>query len=276
MPNHSPEHKASGAHLLSSLVLVVLAVTAVVIIAIFFRPGGFSVEGGAQGATIKLAFNDSRVDLSEFLDKLFKKAENGTDADRRLVSNILQAHGFYRIPSREAADAFRDIKETENTRDFVHAVRSTLYDLAGPFSRPATFMEADDRVLDAIDDLYQQKPASPLVTKLWEMSLNMKGIFEPRDIKIVIGEDKSLASGVAATCAGNIWLGRVGLIRMNDQGTVIGPRIEVPKPCGTHRVWLSSTDMNNLIGNETIGSSQELHAILTPLPANLSPDVSGQ
>jgi len=276
MPNHSPEHKASGPHLLPSLALVVLAVAAVVIVAIFFRPGGFSVEGGAQGANIKLAFNDSRVDLSEFLDKLFKKAETGTDADRRLVSSILQAHGFYRIPSREAADAFRDIKETENTRDFVHAVRSTLYDLAGPFSRPATFLEADDRVLDAIDDLYQQKPASPLVTKLWEMSLNMKGIFEPRDIKIFIGEDKSLASGVAATCTGNIWLGRVGLIKMNDNGPVIGLRIAVPKPCGTHRVWLSPTDMNNLIGNETIGSGQELHAILTPLPANLGPDVSGQ
>jgi len=108
MPNHSPEHKASGAHLLSSLALVVLAVTAVVIIAIFFRPGGFSVEGGAQGATIKLAFNDSRVDLSEFFDKLFKKAENGTDADRRLVScDIIALAG-----SRERWRAQRSIIES--------------------------------------------------------------------------------------------------------------------------------------------------------------------
>jgi hypothetical protein len=176
----------------------------------------------------------------------------------------------------EAAAEFRGIKETETTRDFVRAVRSTLYDLEGPFSRPATFLEADDRVLDAIDDLYQQKPASPLVTKLWEMSLDMKGIFEPRDIKISIREDKSLASGVAATCTGNIWLGRVGLIKMDDKGTVIGPRIEVPRACGTPRVWLSPTDMNNLVGNETFASGQELHAILTPLPANLSPDIRVQ
>jgi hypothetical protein len=42
------------------------------------------------------------------------------------------------------------------------------------------------------------------------------------------------------------------------------------------RVWLSPTDMNNLIGDETFGSGQELHAILTPLPATLSPDVRGQ
>jgi hypothetical protein len=183
--------------------------------------------------TIKLAFDDSRVNLSEFLDQLFKKAESGTDADRRLVSGILQAHGFYRIPSPEAAAELRGTKETETTRDFVRAVRSTLYDLEGPFSRPATFLEADDRVLNAIDDLYQQKPASPLVTKLWEMSLDMKGIFEPRDIKISIQEDKSLSSGVAATCTGNIWLGRVGLIKMDDKGPVIGPRVEVPRACGT-------------------------------------------
>lgn len=276
MPNNTPEDKASGTHLLPSLALVVLAVTAVVITAIFFRPGGFSVEGGTQGATIKLAFNDSRVDLSEFLGQLFKKTETGTQADRDLVSSILRAHGFYRIPSPEAAAAIRDIRETESTREFMQSVRSTLYDLAGPFSRPATFLEADDRVLDAIDDLYQKKPASPLVNKLWEMSLDMKGIFEPRDIEISIEEDKSLAAGVAASCAGNIWLGRVGLIRMNDKGAVIGPRIGVPKPCGARRVWLSPTDMNNLIGEETIGSGRELRAILTPLPANLSPDVAGK
>jgi hypothetical protein len=286
MPNHSHEAKVSGTHLLSALALVVVAIAAVVIIAIFFRPGGFNVEAQGQGVTIKLAFDDSRVDLSEFLGQLLKKAESGTDADRHLVSSILQAHGFYRIPSPEAAAELRGIKETETTRDFVRAVRSTLYDLEGPFLRPTTLLDADDRLLDAIDDLYQQKPASSLVTKLWEMSLDMKGIFEPRDIKISIWEDKSLASGVAATCTGTIWLGRVGLIRIEDEGHWIGPRIEVPRACGTSadephennktRVWLSPTDMNNLIGNETFGSGQELRAILTPLPRNLSPEISGQ
>jgi hypothetical protein len=274
MPNHSYEDKVSGTHLLSALVVV--AIAAVVIIAIFFRSGGINVEAQGPGVSIKLAFDNSRVDLSEFLGQLFKKAESGTDADQRLVSGILQAHGFYRIPSPEAAAAFREIKETDTTRDFVHAVRSTLFDLAGPFSRPATFLEADDRVADAIDDLYQQKPASPLVTKLWEMSLDMKGIFEPRDIKISILEDKRLASGFAATCTGNIWLGRIGLIRMDDKRPAIGLRIEVPRACGTSRVWLSPTDMNSLIGDEAFESGQELHAILTPLPANLSPDVRGQ
>ncbi len=48
MPN-SPEDKASSIRLLPNLTLAVLAVAAVAIVAIFFRPGGFSIEGGAQG-----------------------------------------------------------------------------------------------------------------------------------------------------------------------------------------------------------------------------------
>jgi hypothetical protein len=280
MPNHGHEANVSGTHLLS-LALIVVAIAAVVIIAILFRPGGFNVEAQGQGVTIKLAFDDSRVDLSKFIDQLFRQAESGTDADRRLVSSILQAHGFYRIPSLEAAAQLREIKETEATRDFVRAVRSTLYNLEGPFSRPATFLEADDdRMLDAIVDLYDQKPTSPLVTELWRMSLDMKGIFEPRNIKISIREDTSLPSGVAATCTGNIWLNRVGLINLvqprNDKGHMIGPRIEVPKACVTSLVWLSPTDMSNLVGDETVGSGQELQAILTPLPTNLIPDIQGR
>jgi hypothetical protein len=276
MPNLSHNAKVPGNHQPFCFALIVVAIAAVVIVAIFFRPGAFSVEAQGQGVTIKLAFDDSRVDLSEFLGQLFKKAESGTDADRSLVFGILQAHGFYRIPSIEAAAEFRGIKETETTHDFVQAVHSTLYDLAGPFSRPTTFLEADDRLVEAIDDLYRQKPANPLVTKLWEMSLDMKGIFEPREIRISILEDKSLASGVAATCTGNIWLGLVGLIKIDDNGPMIDPSIKVRRACGTPHVWLSPTDMNNLVGDKTYRSGQELHAILTPLPANLSPDVRGQ
>ena len=111
----------------------------------------------------------------------------------------------------------------------------------------------------------------------------MKGIFEPRDIKISIREDRSLPSGVAATCAGNVWLGRVGLIRMEDEGQAISPRIDIAKACGVStgepqrekksQVWLSPGDRNNLIGNETSG--KELEAILTPLP-KIVPETSGR
>ena len=177
-----------------------------------------------------------------------------------------------------------------------------LYDLAGPFARPKTLLEArDDRLLLAIDDLYERSPDSPIITKLWEMSLDLEGIFAPRDIRISVREDETLPSGIAATCVGSIWLGKVGLIRIDDEGgAAIGPRIERAKVCRASaqetqerkpQVWLSPSDMSNLFGNQIVriggnetsgvGGSKssvapkEPHAILTPLPRNLVPESPG-
>src|SRR5690242_12121494 len=117
MPNQIQEAKVSGNHFLLSVALIVVAIAAVVITAIFFRPGGFSVKAQGQGVTLDLAFNDSRIDLSDFLGQLFKTAENGTEADRNVLSGILQAHGFYLFPSHQAADKLREIKETETSSE---------------------------------------------------------------------------------------------------------------------------------------------------------------
>jgi len=263
-----------------------IIVGVVVLTAIFFRSGGFSVVAEGQGAKLELKFDESRVDLNQILEQMLKQAEAGPDAasKRLLVASILQAHGFYPIPSTAAADALRRMEETDATHDFARAVRTMLYDLAGPFARPLTFQDAPDaRVLLAIDDLYERNPTSPVVAQLWQMSLEMKGIFEPRDIAISIREDKTLRKGVAATCAGSILLGKVGQIRTSEDGRLISPRVDVPRACGSatseaapverkERVWLSTTDMNDLIANATSGASKELPATLTPLPKNLSPE----
>ena len=286
---------------LLSLGLIAVGIAAVIIVAIFFRQGAFSVVAEGQGASIKLNFAESRVDLSQLLDKLVEETGEGHDADakRRLVSSILQAHHYYYVPSVEAVTAIREIGETDAARDSARAMRTMLYDLAGPFARPATLR--DDRFLLAIDDLFNRHPDNPIITKLWEMSLDLEGIFEPRDIRISVREDESLPSGVAATCVGSILLGKVGLIRIDDEGgAAIGPRIERAKVCRASaeeaqerkpRVWLSPSDLSNLVGNriariggnETSGvggnessvALQELHAILTPLPRNLVPESPG-
>jgi hypothetical protein len=177
-------------------------------------------------------------------------------------------------PQCRGRHGYRAIEETETTRDVARAVRTMLYDLVGPFARPATFLEApDDRLLLAVDDLYERNPVSPIITKLWEMSLDFKGIFELRNIRVSGQEDPSLPSGVAATCVGNIWLGKVAQKRSCVSG-------------------LSPTDMDHLIGNQTSGIgrkettgtganetsmiAKELHAILTPLPKNLEPETGRQ
>src|SRR6266702_3604768 len=114
MPRNSRAHAGSSNINLFGLGLIAVAMAAVVIVAIFFWPGGFKVVAEGQGAKVELTFVESRVDLSELLDKLLKQTE-GNDSKRHLALSILQMHGFYRVPSAEAATALRGIEETDAT-----------------------------------------------------------------------------------------------------------------------------------------------------------------
>jgi hypothetical protein len=191
------------------------------------------------------------------------------------------------LPSIEAVTALSEIEETDSSRKFMRAVRALLFDLKGPFSRPTTFSEApDDRVLDAIDDLLEREPSSPLVAKLWEMSLEMNGVFALRDVKVSIREDKSLKSRVAATCNGSILLGRVGVLRTDEEKQPIEVRVDEARPCAptspqgllagkSTLLYISPSDMNDLIGSGLSTNDDELHATLMPLPRNLSTQKPG-
>jgi hypothetical protein len=279
---HKP--RALNTRLLCVLSLAIAAIVGIVIVvAIFYRPGGFSVVAQGQGNSLEFKFADSRVDLGEILDQLLKQADDAPDpaSKRRLIALTLQAHGFYNLPSIEAVRALREIKETDQTREFVRAVRAMLYDLDGPFSRPATFVEApDDRVLLAIYDLFESKPSSPLLATLWEMSLEMNGVFALRDVQISIREDKGLKNRVAATCHGSILLGRVGVLRTDEEKQPIEIRVDEGRPCAPTSpqgliagkrtpVWISPSDLNDLIGGTASTSDKELHATLMPLPKDL-------
>lgn len=276
---------------LLGLSLIVVVVAAIAIVAIFFRSGAFTIVAEGQGASIKLDFADSRVDLSELLDKLLKQADSGEK--RSLVFSILQAHQFYFIPSVEAVTALRTIEEKS---DAASALRKMLYNLEGPFKSPVTFSEADARLVTAFNELYKLDPESPVLTKLWEDSLDFKGIFQLRAIKVSLREDARLPSAVAAACAGSIWLDKIGLISIEDGGPTIGTRIDVPMPCGASagdpqagkefRIWLAPKDMATLIGHRTSWASgettgvarngtssiaKELGGFLIPLPKDLVP-----
>jgi hypothetical protein len=265
--------------------LIAVALASVVVIAIFFWHGGFKVVAEGQGAKVELTFTESRVELSEFLDKLLKQTEDN-NSKRRLALDILQAHGFYRVPSTEAAMALRGVEETDATRDFVRAVRATVYDLAGPFSRPSTFLEArDDRVLLALDDLLERNPSSPLVAKLWEMSLDWKGIFFPRSINVSINEDNTLKKGVAATCAGSVLLGKGA--QLSVRNGFLDVQLDEAKPCEptspeslltgkVATIWISPVDLTELVGEGISPNDGRLAGILSPLPKHLSSESSSE
>lgn len=280
---------SSKVYLVSLFSIAAILVATAVIIAIFFRPGPFRVIAEGQGTRIEFDFQNSQVDLNELLNKVLQRANGGSDADRRLVMSILRAHDFYLVPSVDAVHAIQNNTETHD--EVARAVRKMLYNLEGPFARPKTFLDApDDRLLMAMNDLYAQKPESPIIKTLWELSLDFKGIFKLRDIPVSVRRDNSLSKGKAATCAGNIWLDRVALINIaGAEGRAIGPHFTIAKACEGLHVWLAPSDIDLLIGNhhasqlgsdETTGAAvgngannnyEELSAILTPLPKRLEP-----
>jgi hypothetical protein len=212
-------------------------------------PVDFTIEVG--GNKIGVDVKESQITLTEFINHLESEEPKG-------FATVLQAHGFYRVPSIEAAKALRQIEETEDTREFVQLVRGILYDLAGPFKRPETLLDApDDRVISALNDLFDRKPASPVLAKLWEESLNWTGIFSVRKISISIREDKTLRKGIGATCAGSILLNRDSQVSADEEGGGFTLHIAETRPCSptsplemlagkAAAVWISPHDMSAL------------------------------
>jgi hypothetical protein len=273
--------------IVAAFVAIVLGI--VVIVATLYRSGSFSVVAQSQGlGSVELKFDQSQVSLSDILDRLLSdEPGSGVDtaARRRLISNILKAHDFYYIPSDDAVTALRRMKTTKSTREFMREVRGLLYDLSGPFSRPDTFIDAPDgRLLQALDDLYNQSPSSPLAVALWEMNLNLQGIFNPRAINASIQLDPSLGNGIAATCTGSPLLEKVGIIQPvvnNDEPQpMIRVFIQKSRMCQATKaedllggkettVWVSQADMNNLIIDRSTTTNGGVHAKLLPQASTL-------
>ena len=110
-----PAHRKPSNKRLLGVGLIAVVIAAVIIVAIFFRPGAFSVIAEGQGASIKLDFAESRVDLNQLLDKLVEEAGGGHDAEakrrldrfRELGSQTLNANPkFYEWLIKKAEIAY--------------------------------------------------------------------------------------------------------------------------------------------------------------------------
>ncbi len=262
------------------VLLLLCGIVVGVIIGIFFEAkyrGPIRLSVQAQGYNMELDVSE-QITLTELLNTLLEK-------NKGAVMGELEAKGFYLIPSLEAAAALRRFKETDDNRDFAREVRKIMYDLDGPFARDTTFLEAeDDRLINALDDLFQKKPASPLIVRLWEDSLNWSSIFSIRKIDVLIKEDQDLHRGTAATCVGSILLNRDSQVSSYEEGEeFITVRIAETKPCSAASpadllggkeatVWISSSDMHALIRAkaQSLTAASELHATLFAMPRYLT------
>src|ERR1700687_168291 len=76
MPKTSRKPEGSNARFFGlGIVVVSLVIGVIVVTAIFFRSGGFSVVAQSQGTSIKIDFAESRIELSQFLNQGLRGAE---------------------------------------------------------------------------------------------------------------------------------------------------------------------------------------------------------
>jgi hypothetical protein len=287
-PN-TPTLSRNLVYLLLGLVAI-LAIAAIVVIAISKRhsPWKIYVQNGEQ----RIGFEfEQDVNLSDMLDSLLsKKGENSPDLDtqKRLIKSVLENNKFYLIPSKAAANEIRSMRDTDKAkeaREFVEAIRSTLYDLDGPFSQPNTLLGIkDNRLLNAFEDLNEKDPQSPLLQAVWEWNLEGRSFLKLRIIENAsVKVDPSLAEGIAKTCAGSVLLGKTAVITSAEMGasfaTVsIDKSMLCPNSVGTSAqdllkgkgtlVHISPKDMQQMRGEVVQAGS--VVATLVPFPKNLT------
>jgi hypothetical protein len=271
------------------IIVIGLIIGSALLTAILFRPGSFTVVAQSRGfGSVEFKFNQSQVSLGEVLNALLSEqpgSQVNSSERKTLIATILRAHGFYSIPSEDAVSALRSMQDGEGTHAFMHEVRELLYDLEGPFAPPSTFAEARDaRLLEALEDLARRHPTSPLVVRLWQMNLNLEGIFSPRPVKTVVKVDQTLQAGIAATCSGSPLLEKAGIIQAavkNDEAqSMIKVLMHKAKLCRSPtaeeilggqevRLWISVTDMENLLLRDDVAGEPTVKAELLPEPASL-------
>lgn len=143
--------------------------------------------------------------------------------DSETVEAILAAKQYYRLTSTQLVDELRKFDAAHSeTQEVSRGLRRLLWDLQGPFSPPGTLRGADERMIRALDDLDEAlsgaQEASTLLTELWRLSLERKGVFKPRlfHASIEIVPAISVAGGWTGTvlaCPGSMLVGRMLFVR---------------------------------------------------------------
>ncbi len=185
----------------------IVALAVIASLGIFYRQAGFKMTMGEGERSIVLDFQGNSVNVAEVLDKMLDT--DGTDASsRELTEALLANRGYYHVTDPRLINALRDLPaDEESAKPF----RRLLYELKGPFDKPYTFAGADDeRLLDALKELDPKTTSgnplmvNPLVSGLWQMSLNVDAIFRPRPINAALEPLQGVAPGSARACVSSL------------------------------------------------------------------------
>lgn len=131
----------------------------------------------ASGVTIKAQAGDG---IEALIDRAFSTSAAA-------VGGVLAERGFYKLHSDNMITALALTDPGALPSSTLQRYRKLLGDLEGPFRRPGTLLESDERLLSAIEDLEAQvretRVTNDLIAALWQQSVNQVGIFRPRLLK---------------------------------------------------------------------------------------------
>ena len=137
--------------------------------------------------------------------------------DPQTVEALLAGNSFYKITSPQLVDAISRIDaKADATAEVTHGMRELLWNLAGPFQPPGTLDGADERLINALEDLDSTPGAeqsSRLLAGIWQRSLDRTGVFRPRsfnaDVKLIFNTPPAPAGEVFIyACPGSGFVGK--------------------------------------------------------------------
>ncbi len=148
-------------------------------------------------------------DFGDLLDKALKQ-------DRSEIEAILGSRRYYHFSSDEFLIELSEIEpEDAGWEKISDRMRRMLANLEGPFQLPGTFVEADEKLMQAFDDLdkamssSESEEASALLATLWERILDQRGVFRQRAFpaEIVLLEHAPDDMRIIFTCSGGALVG---------------------------------------------------------------------
>ncbi len=202
-------------------IIAIVALTTIVVVAIFYRDSGFEMTLGDGDRTVSLNFKDKTVDVADVLDRMLA-VDEANASNKELVEALLANRGYYHITDVRLVNALTELTSDEESRPLSSALRNLLYDLKGPFAEPNPFAGVQNTLLvDAIMELDPRKtarddetgknatqPINPLMSELWRRSIEIQGIFRPHEIRATVRLARGIPPGTAVACTDSLLDGK--------------------------------------------------------------------
>jgi len=187
--------------------IVVVALAAVLAYVLLERPSGARVVAKYGDKEISLDFDETEIELTQILDRIFSNPES--ELDRIAVLAILAEK--YDTYHKNSPYFVAKIREEDAGTGLSEEIRGVLYSLQGPFRRDqhSYYDITKEEFLAALETMGFD---NPVAVELYNRHLAFSGIFQLRKQSAFVEFVDSVEAGSAAACSGSTFIGKELLI----------------------------------------------------------------